>query len=466
MAAVSDGIQVNSGSLREAVAASLNRGPEPQAALQTPVVPEPVLEPASPVVTEPVPAEPAPAQQTDQSVQTDPVIEDFELDLDKNPLDESAPAEPASAESDQPQLSRKEFDEEFREVFKQHPRFRQIVANHAEIAKLAAPPDQGGIGFRPDADQIKGWHRSHSTMDQMMMDFTSGDPGSVKNFVNFWFGKDAQGRALDGVDQIAEKLPVMLAESNPEAYQKIGTHFGSAIIEQLSGMASSGRYPEADAARLADAALLLGAVTGIKPASGTQPQQPQATAPNDEVAALRARVRELETGRSQQTGEQIRTTVTQNLDRVIAADADKALAPLKEQYKSDPLMFEALRERMVKEMRQTAMSNPVIRGEISKAITRMERAGAIEGMDGMIRLWRQGYADSVPQARTRYLKAAGLQLVSKADESRTILQQAQGKTAPNQGSAPSQSVPLPERQPGESRDEFLRRSIRSRLTVR
>lgn len=453
MSAVADNIQVNMGSVREAVAASLNRSAEPPVELQ-PQAPAPVPEPVVPVAAEPAPAEPVEAQQTDLPVQA--VEEDFELDLSKNPLDESAPQETAV----EPPASRKQWEEGFQDFIKSNPRGQKIWANHAEMARVSAPAEEGGIGFRPDADQIKQWHSAHTTMDRMMMDFTSGDPNTVKNFVDFWFGKDQQGRALDGVGQIAEKLPSLLAESNPEVYQKIGTHYGSALIHQLSSLAASGQHSEADAARLADAALVLGAITGIQAGAAAQPAPAKET---DELAAARARIRELESGRVSQSQSQIKQTVFRSLDTVLERDAESALAPLKQTYKDEPLVFNALKAQMVHEMRQVASTNPAIGAEINNAMTRMIRSGSTDQLDGVIRLWRKGYSDHIPSARSKYLKAAGVALTSKADESRTILQQASVKTAPNPGSAPGQSIRNPERQPGEPMQDFVRRLITSRV---
>lgn len=460
MSAVADNIQVNMGSVREAVAASLNRSAEPPAELQ-PQAPASVPEPVTPVAAEPAPVEQVEAPQTDLPVQA--VEEEFELDLSKNPLDET-PQEAVV----EPPASRKQWEVGFQDFIKSNPRGQRIWDNHAEMARVAAPVDEGGIGFRPDADQIKQWHSAHATMDRMMMDFTSGDPGAVRNFVDFWFGKDQQGRALDGVDQIAEKLPTLLAETNPEVYLKIGTHYGSSLIEQLSSLASSGRHSEADAARLADAALVLSAITGIQAGPAAAPQQPAAAKESDELAAARARIRELETGRVSQSQGQIKSTVFRSLDQVLERDADSALAALKETYKDEPLVLDALKSKMVQEMRSIVSSNPAIGAEINNAMTRMIRSGNVDKsqLDGVIRLWRKGYSDRIPETRSRYLKAAGVALTSKANESRAILQQADSKTAPNPGSAPGQSVGNPERQPGEPMQDYLRRIVTSRINPR
>lgn len=459
MSAAVDGIQIHTGSIRDAVAASLSRGAEAPAELQ-PQVETPVPVEAVPVTPEAAPVEMA--EQTDHLGQAEDE-DNFELDLSKNPLEET----PAATEVAAPEapMTRRESEEEFTKLRQSNPRFNRIYENHTKLSEFKRPPEEGGLGFVPEVDQVRNWHRAHSTIDQMTTDFTTADPAAVKNFAQYWFGADEHGRTLPGVDKVAENLPVILAEVNPQAYQKIGSHFGSAIVSQLSSMAAGGGYSAEDAARISDAVNIVAKVMGLPSHAVTEPTAP-APQQNDELARLRAENEQLRTGRVQQNQGQVRETIQRNLDQVLERDADAALAPLKDVYKNDPLVFNALKAQMVNDIRKMAAANPAIRSEISNEINRMVRSGSTDQMAGVIRLWRQAYAEQIPNTRKQYLKSAGFALTSKADGSRAIMQQAQEKTAPNPGSAPGQSTSFTPRQQGEGDGDFMRRAIRERLTAR
>jgi len=450
---MTEGIQINEGGIRAAIAAVRNASPAPQVELQTPAaVPAPEA-PTNQVPVEAAPVEPVAAQpqtQTDLPVQeSHPFEDDFELDLSKNPLEEV----PVEAPAPERVMSRREADEEFRELLKSNPRFRRIYDNHADMAKLAALPEEGGIGFKPEVEQVKQWHSSHANLDEMVQDFTSGSPQTAAKFVSHWFAQDGYQNSA----QVAAAIPEVLAQVNPEAYQAVGSHYGNAIINQLTQMASGPNRTPEDIARLNDAALLLSHVTGVKP---TQQQQVASAPANDEVAALRAEVQRLKYGTQQQSQGSIRQAFTQNLDRVLSADADTALASLKES--TDPVIYKALREDMIREMRQVAVSNPAIRQELDNSLKRMTRSGQVGDMNGEVRLWRQGYRDRLPQIRSQYLKAAGFSVTRPADEARAVMQQAQNKTAPTQGTAPMASTSVQPRQPNESMRDFISRTLHSR----
>ena len=449
---MTDGIQINEGGIRAAIAAVRNASPAPQGELQTPAA---VPAPETPTNQVPVTAAPVeqveaqPQTQTDLPVQESTPFDDFELDLSTNPLEEV----PVEAPAPERVMSRREADEEFRELLKSNPRFRRIYDNHADMAKLAALPEEGGIGFKPEVEQVKQWHSSHANLDEMMQDFTSGSPQAAAKFVSHWFAQDGYQNST----QVAAAIPEVLAQVNPEAYQAVGTHYGNAIINQLTQLAAAaGRSPE-DVARLNDAALLLSHVTGVNP---NQQQQVAPAPANDEVAALRAEVQRLKYGTQQQAQGNIREVFTQNLDRVLGADADTALASLKES--TDPVVYKALRADMIREMRQVAISNPAIRQELDNSLKRMIRSGQVGDMSGVVRLWRQGYRDPLPQIRSQYLKAAGFSVTRPADEARAVMQQAQNKTAPTQGTAPQQSTSIQPRQPNESMRDFVSRTLHAR----
>jgi hypothetical protein len=443
---------VNVDSIRDAIVASRNAATEspvelqPSAPVSSPAQLATAMTDASPVETAAEVAQP----QTDLPAQ-DPAIDDFELDLSKNPLET-----PIEEQQPTEKLSRKQWEAGFEEFIKNNPRGQRIWDNHAEMQKLSAPPEEGGIGFKPEVGQVKQWHNSHANLDEMVLDFTSGSPQAAAKFVSHWFDAD---QGYQNAAQVAAAIPEVLAQVNPEAYQAVGNHYGNSIINQLTQMASTvGRSPE-DVARLNDAALLLSHVTGVKP---TQQQQAAPPPANDEVAALRAEVQRLKYGNQQQAQGNIREVFTQNLERVLSADADTALASLKQS--TDPVVYKALKADMIREMRQVAISNPAIRQELDNNLKRMVRAGQVGDMSGVVRLWRQGYHDPLPQIRSQYLKAAGFSVTRPADEARAVMQQAQQKTAPTQGTAPQHSTPVQGRQPGEDTRAWMARTMQSRRT--
>lgn len=460
MSAIADAIQVQEGTLRDRIAAKLNVAAEPQTELQPSVsAPSPEVS-STALVPEESAAAPVVETQTEVPVQSE-AEEAFELDLSKNPLNEESVPEAPIPEA---QPSKAEWEGEFK-VLQTTPRGREILAANREMAKL-----QEGIGYRPEAGQVQQWHRTHSIMDEMAMDFTSGQPEAAVKFVNYWFGKDAnnpESQVMEGALQIAEALPIALAKENPEAYQKIGTHYGSAIIGHLQSQAAiPGRSPE-DVRRLNDAAAVLAAVTGISTPNGTQPQAAQ---PDGEVARLHARIRELEGGVTKASRDQIEKTVYGGLERVLAADAEGALKPIRKAYESSPdkmLLYDALKAQAVSEMRSMSRKNPAIWNEVTKSIQWMERAGGVtkDQMDAVVHLWRKGYASNATQIQQKFLNAAGISLTGNADAARGILQQGQHKTAPNGGSAPGQSIPMVTRQQGESPEDFRTRRIHAILST-
>lgn len=459
-----DGVQ-NSGSLRDAIAARLNSG----GSEQTPALQPDEPHAAAPLTAEqnnpgdPAPVEPAVDGANDLQLET-PAVDDFSLDLDKDPLAESAaPVEQPPA--DEIQLSRSQWDKEFTATLEKHPRGRAFLESHRELSKVAAPPEDGGIGFRPDAEQIREWYSAQSQMDQMRADFIHGTPESRSNWVYNWFGKDDQGRTFPGADQVIEALPETLSKVNPEAYSKIGSHYRAELLTHIATLAERGNYSPEDKERLNDAALLLSTITGI-PINGTASPKAAPESPNAEVQRLQQRVRELETVHQRKAQEGIHAKVMGYLDDTVARDVDQALAPLKDAFKNSPLIFEATRNQAIAEVKQVARSNRSVGAEIEKALSVMVRSGTTNGVDRVQKLFRGAYSDPLKVIRSKYLQAAGVALVGKNDEQRAILQQSANKTAPANGAAPAQSQTFSARQQGESVDDFRRRSIRERMTSR
>ena len=434
---------LNLSSLRDAFAANLN---------QPPVTPEPLQPPVAQV------ADPTPVAQpqADAAPPVEPVaepaieVDDFVLDLDAQPVVEPV-AEPAAPQS------RNEWEREFN-FLKQNPRGQRILENHSHMQRLAAPPEEGGLGFKPEVEEIKTWHQSSSVVKRMMEDFTSGDPAA--NFAQFWFGPTENGMPMQGAEQIASALPEVLQQVNPQAYSRIGAHYDAKLVGEIQAMVASGQYSAEDSARLADAVKLVASIRGIS-ASPQQAQQPATGDP--EVERLRRENTELRSGQAQRVQSHIKQTVQTSLDEAISMDADAALAPLKNSVK-DPVMYNALKRDLVAEMKQRAQSNSGIREQINAHLREMYRTGSTAAIDRVRRLWRQGYADYLPTMRSSYLRAAGLTVMQKAAAEKTIMQQAQDKTAPTSGAGPTNSAPVRGRQPNESASDYLKFTIHSALT--
>jgi len=255
---------------------------------------------------------------------------------------------------------------------------------------------------------------------------------------------------------VAAAIPEVLAKVNPDAYRKVGAHFGTESIQDLAAMASRAGISAEDAARYNDAAIVLGHITGLKLNQPAKPAEPV----NDELAAARAEIQRLKYGQNEQFQARVGSAFNSRLDRELNSDVEKALAPLKDS--SDPLLFESLKSRMVSEMRQKALGNPAIFQELKAARSEMVKDGQLRDMDVLARLWRQGYRDHLLSARRQYLKAAGFSITRQADDARAVMQQAQNKTAPSQGTAPMQSTSVPGRQPGEDTRAWISRTMQSR----
>lgn len=396
----------------------------------------------------------APTEQTNLPAQSE--VDDFDLDLDKNPLE----AAPVDEQQPAEKLSRKQWEEGFQEFIKNNPRGQRIWESYSEMQRLASPPEEGGLGFKPDVDQIKTWQKAGSILDEMVLDFTSGTPQAAEKFVGHWFGVDENGQGYETAAQIAAAIPQVLQKVNPVAYKQIGSHFSTEIVDYLQSQASIPGRDADDVARLNDAINVISHLVGVKPRGGVQQQQAPVDPVSAELAAARAEIERLRRG-PQQDPNTVRREFTQNLDRVLEADANEALKSIKDI--TDPLAFKAFKKDMIDEMRQIAWSNPSIKAQIDREFIRMSRQGQVGEMGQVVRLFRQGYRDGLSSIRGNYLKAAGRGATLPAEEARSIMQQASTKTAPTQGTAPQQSTTNPAvRQQGEDTKAFMQRVIQSR----
>lgn len=91
-------------------------------------------------------------------------------------------------------------------------RGQQIWADHRMLSQLEKPETEGGIGFKPNVDQIKGWAASDKSWANLKMDLQSGDPRAVGNVIQF-------------ISQLApQSLPHIagaISQINPELAQSL-----------------------------------------------------------------------------------------------------------------------------------------------------------------------------------------------------------------------------------------------------
>lgn len=445
--------------LRSMFAAALAPAAEaPPLQQETPVALDPPQQEAE-VVAPPEPeAIPVPADE--------PVTDEFSLDLDADPLvdapqGEAETQEPAAPDEDANIEQLKKFA---RESGTSEARFRTIYEAHKVMRELQKPPEDGGLGFRPEVSQIKVAFEDHRVFDQMKTDFSTGDPNAARPFTGYWFGVDRAGRPHPGSIEIAEELPHQLAQINPQAFEALKAPIVLGLQQHLQKLATTGNYSDDDKARLGNAAAVIAAVANTaSQASPATPKQPQQEM--DELSRLRRQVAEMQGRQRQESESSVIRTVDSHILKVLEADVERALLPLKQHYAASPNLFNAAKTALQSKVLQEMKTNRTVMTMVENAKVRMSRHGNMEELPAVTRMVRQAYESRLNAHRTTYLKEAGVTMAAKANQQRAQLQQSSQRTAPvSSGVSPGQSAPVSQpKQPHESGTDYRKRVMREAM---
>lgn len=98
-------------------------------------------------------------------------------------------------------------------------RGQMIWADHRMMAQLEKPEAEGGIGFKPSVDQIRGWMGSSRSWDNFTMDLQSGDPQKV-GFVAQYLLQRAPESVPHLIDAIQQGNPDLAQSFHDQAIGK------------------------------------------------------------------------------------------------------------------------------------------------------------------------------------------------------------------------------------------------------
>jgi len=423
--------------------------------------------------TQPEAVEAPPEQEVvappEEETQEAPAVDDFSLDLDADPLADApaastdAPEDPAVPDDDD---SIKQLKEYALKSGTSEARFQRIYEAHKVIQELRKPPEDGGLGFRPDVSQIKVAFDDHLVFDQMKTEFSTGNPEAAKPFTGYWFGTDRAGRPLPGSIEIAEELPYQLAEMNPQAFEALKAPIVLGLQQHLQKLATTGNYSDEDKARLENAAAVIAAVSGKSAAAPVERQSAPAQE-SDELTRLRRQVAEMQGRQQKESQGSVIRAVDDQIIKVLQADVERALKPLKDHYASSPNLFNAAKEAVQAKLLQEMKSNRTVMTKVENAKLRMSRRGDTDELPSVLRMVRQAYEGHLSAHRITYLKEAGVTMAAKASQQRTQLQQSSQRTAPvSSGVSPGQSAPVSQpKQPHESPVDYRKRVMREAMQL-
>jgi len=274
------------------------------------------------------------------------------------------------------------------------------------------------------------------------------------------------------LNAIANQIPEILA-SNPQIFRAHAAPFQQMAIAELRGRATSAQSDE-DKARWTDAADLLHFhLTGQWPeGTAQQTAQPQ---PNAELEQLRQRLRDMEQSqRESQRQHQITTAQTtereirEQMDQQMRGHVDYALQQAKSAMK--PTMYKAMRDSLMNDLRESVKTNQNTWGFLDQQIRDAARSGNRQAIPGILSAYKNLYRDPLVAKRKEYIEAAGLRVMSDANARAAQLQQASEKLGANGGVQKPTPKPVvagsADRQPGESEREYMTRLFQMDMSAR
>lgn len=470
--------------------------------------------PATPPATQAPPVTP-PSPETVQAqpqavspTAAEPVTEDIpleEIDFDAPPKEAETPKEiipDAQIESSLSEmLAKGELPEEIEKAFLKHSRGKQMLASFKTLRELAKPPEEGGIGRVPTLDEIRAAETSHQQMEAMRFEMRSDPVSFIKNLVHVdpATGTNFLG-GMNEVRQFVRTLPAVIYEAlqssggDPFYGQLVAeysipafTNFFNTQYARAGQMPQSTPQEQEVKARALDALqwseyTAFGKARPLDPYVQTNGPSQNPNAPDPEKAQLLQRVQYYEnlTRQSQQTQQnqaiqrvenEGRTASMNDIDTVLKA---KGIAGVYSAAVLDPVKVSIYNE--IAGDPQRGQTGLIQRHNPSgyQTYELQVKAAAAGQIDPSVpaqtyRLLFQNVLKNNPSVRARF-NTLVQDAKAASDARHQTLAQTQTRTEPNgSGALPPQSV-LPagqiDRQPGESREEFLTRRLAASMTNR
>lgn len=426
---------------------------------------------------------PAAQPETQTSTESqEPFDDDFELNLDSDPdtgteTDVKAAEPPPQAEVPELKDDKTDPDSEVGKLLATS-RGRRIYASFKKDQMLAEPEGedgQGGIGFSPSVEQVKQFYRDSHDLSLMQHHFDSGQPASIEEFAKFWFAPQQDGKPRPGASVFANAMPDMLQKINPElniavARNYVNRYVNVAVDRMLEAASSQDVSTEAGVQKQKE--LYLAAQHMHRDAYGQWFDPKARTARTKGPEPVSAELAALNQLRSQVASERkadfqsrwdnFRNTTDNSIDRALNYDVDQALKAVKEHYKDAPLVYEGIRDRLVREVQQAVAKNRDGMGRFQLRYDQSQSGMNQDDIKELTRMYRQMAAQVIMSKRPEYLKAAAVSLKQQSDANHGKLREASAKknvTAAGQPAAQDIRAALPQKKPGESHAEFMNRLV-------
>lgn len=459
-------------------------------------------QPASqqPTVQQPAAVTVTPAIQTPENIDLD------ELNFDA-PADTTATGATAAPEGTTPQKTAQEIEAELDKnlldidqtpegkarwekldaIALMHPRGKRMLQGLKLEQALSAPPNpdgSGGIGRFPTVEEIKEADNSHRQMI-MMRDDAQADPAS---FVRNMFTVGDTGMSFLGPPQtvaaVLNNIPQQLMDqartSGNPVYGQLMAAYSTPILNNLFdhqySIAMS--LPESTPDQIADKERFIDALRIVEfqvygsprdlPQAGGRQQQP-----NSEVEGLRARIAASErekTARVQQDAQRSQQTVMQANDAAAAVDVSRTFAFLNLDKAYSKTLLEPHIDKVLALVKaELPRLNPTGWQTYQSQLRRVSlgQLDPAEASQTYGQLFRSGLKSSpTVRARLQELVRDGKRLLDTTQEHKLSAQTRTGTNGSTSAvtSVAPQSAPMP-RQPGESKEDWLTRNIRAKLTV-
>lgn len=410
------------------------------------------------------PTAPTPVVQTQpEATQEEEQPQEAVVDEDDFQLEGLESPEPPAIDNPEDAKPEKEDPDDVVGQVLATPRGKRIYAAHRMLQDLAKLPEEGGLGFRPDAEQIKQFYSAHEDFQRMQQDFT--DESGRQNFANYWFGVDQQGRALPGAVEMAEQLPVLVSRTNPQAFQAMARPIAEALVNRYIELAeqSGNQEDQQMFLRIADTLsrdqLRRPILKANEQQAAIPPEfQQELDRIKREKELYEQQVRRAQQARASEFVKEIDNALASHLE----ADVERALQHASHAKNANPFLYQSVKDKLVSDLKSFLSRNTGGMRLVENVKQQAIRSGDRQMIGNVVQAHRKLYVDQLTSLRTNALKALNVTVTQKTQATAQKLQQTQGRTAPNAQPVPtavSDTQHGDKPMPGESRKAFMVRQM-------
>lgn len=338
-------------------------------------------------------------------------------------------------------------------------RGQEIWADHRLMAQLAKPPQEGGIGFKPTVDQIRGFMADHQSWTNLMLDLESGDPTAVRTAMQF-----LTQRAPAATPQ----LGAALREVAPDAYNSL---YEEVIDQEVQSIVDMAREFSDEASRkywfqVANGLAYIRNRQGLDPNILNQP--PSARGAKPAANSLEERERRVQEAERRAQGAQIQSffaSAVQEREAIL----DSFVNPILDRTSLTPeikaIVGRELKERVVKGIEANSSLASAVEVEIRRARQSGGDPNILQGVKQRLLGIYQQAAGPIIQREAKVLvrKAnASTPQVAAAAKATAQLSNARGDVVPAgppAASAPANPTQLPPRNKGENSTDWTFRAL-------